>query len=429
MKSTYTKSDIRRVICLNPQSPVISERHIDASCSRIVRLRTQDSSTAGFSRWRKWVLLIWICGIAAALLAGCRKSEKEDSSSAKNIEVSIPLVDSVTLYDEYPATLLSDSESSVVAKVSGTILSKHFDAGQYVKKGQLLYVIESTTYSAAVNQARAEVESAKSKLDYVNTNLKALQEAYAANAVSEMEVQEARSSRDQAIASLNSAQAALEAQSLKLGYCRVTAPISGKISASLLDVGEYVAGEGSPVQLCRIYNDDDLLVDFSIPEAVYSKISSEGGLAREAFRHVPVIISASPSDDATPANVFTGELMYEAPNVSPTSGSINLRVRIKNPTAYLRSGMYAKVKLPVSTVSDALLVRDASISTDQRGSYLYTIDSKNEVAHTPIVTGGLYNDSLRLVKSGISRDTRYVTRAMINVRTGEKVNPVNVSPR
>lgn len=374
------------------------------------------------------LILFLTCAIAAFIFAGCKKKEKMPEETPE-VEVAKPLVDSVTVYNSYPATIISDSQADVVAKVNGQIVSRNFKPGSYVKKGQVLYVIDSKTYQASVSQSKAELASARSQLDYATKHLAALREAYKTNAVSEMEVAEAESARSQAMASVNSAQAALESQSIMLGYCSVKAPISGMITESILDVGEYVSGEASPVKLATIYNDGDLVIDFSIPEAEYAALTSNGsGFKNPSYSVMPIEISSTP-DGENPISGYTASMIYEAPNVDTSSGTVKLRAKVNEASESLRAGMYAKIKLPVAISPHAILVRDASVSTDQRGSYLYTLNDSNKVVYTPVKVGDLYQDSLRLIKSGIKQDTRYVTRAMISVRNGEKVIPKLISGR
>lgn len=422
MKDTTDICDRKTYVpsaCVRKEIP--RQRFLDSTCSKVIRLRRRTTSDGKFVR-TYWLILFLICFAVAFIASGCKKREKPESS-VPTVEVALPLVDSVTIYNEYPATIVTESQADVVAKVNGQILSRNFQPGSYVKKGQLLYVIESKTYSAAVGEAKAQLQSAQSQLEYATKHLAALQEAYASDAVSEMEVAQARSARAEAAAAVNSARATLESQSIRLGYCRITAPVSGKITESLLDVGEYVSGEGAPVKLATIYNDADLKVSFTIPENEYASISSKGdGFKAPPFSDMPLIVSASPSgEDGAP--VYKAALDYEAPNVESSSGSVTLIARLKSPGEYLRSGMYGKIKLPVSTLPKGILVRDVSLSTDQRGNYLYTLNDSDRIVYTPVKVGDLYQDTLRLVLSGIGPHTRYVTRAMISVRNGEKVMP------
>lgn len=373
------------------------------------------------------IILFLVCVFIAFFSSACKKGVKEESEIAvKNIEVAYPEVDSVVIYSDYPAQLKSESQADVVSRVNGKIISRHFQEGAYVNKGDLLFTIEPTNYEASARQAQAQLESARSQLEYASKHYEALREAFAVDAVSQMEVEQAKSSKLQAEAAVKSAKAALDMQNLKLSYCRVTAPVAGRVSASLFDVGSYVAGEGSPVKLATVYDDSRLTIEFTIPESVYSRIINyKGGIENPMFLNFPVVISSSPDGDSE-GDIFHARLIYSSPNVDVSTGSLLMKARIIDNGERLLSGMYGKVKLPVDNVKDGILIRDASISTDQRGKYIYTVNDSNKIVYTSIEVGDLYQDSLRLVKSGISPKTRYVTRAMMSVRNGEKVNPVIV---
>ncbi|MDE6559193.1 MAG: hypothetical protein K2K29_04855, partial [Muribaculaceae bacterium] len=154
--------------------------------------------------------------------------------------------------------------------------------------------------------------------------------------------------------------------------------------------------------------------------------ANEGGFNNEIYKKFPVIISSSPDGDDSDGTKYYAELIYSSPNVDSSTGSLMLKAKIIDAADKLLTGMYGKVKLPVNNIKDGILIRDASISTDQRGKYIYTLNDSNKIVYTPIEIGDLYNDTLRLVKKGINSKTRYVTRAMMNVRAGETVKPIVV---
>lgn len=299
-------------------------------------------------------------------------------------------------------------------------------SGAQVRKGQVLFTIEPSLYTSSVAEAKAQVASAKSQLDYAAKHLAALEQAYSQHAVSEMEVIQARSAHAEAVAAVNQAQATLSAANTKMGYCSVVAPVSGRITDGTYDVGAYVSGEGAPVILATVYDETDLSVTFPITDSEYSSIISSGdGFRNPVYRRIPVYIGQN-VDDVDDSVAFYADVDYESPSVTTSSGNISLKAKLLDSGKVLRPGMYAKVMLPVGRYKDALLVRDASISTDQRGKYLYVVNDSDEVVYTPIETGSLYDDTLRLVTKGLKATDRYVTRAMISVRNGEKVTPVKV---
>lgn len=346
----------------------------------------------------------------------------EGDAQIPEIEVSAPIVESVVLTRTYPATLSSDSHADVVARVSGTVTGKFFEDGARVVKGQRLFSIETTKYAAAVSEATASLRNAESQLSYASDRLDALCEALKSNAVSEMDVVQARNTKIQAQAAVNSAKAQLQVASTNLGYCTVVAPVSGKISASLFDVGAYVGGEGAPVALASIYNEGDLSVQFDVEESQFADLAKAGiQVGDSLMNHVPLEIEGS-----GPASFFAS-IYYVSPDVNPSTGTVTMKGHVKDPSGLLRQGMYVKAALPYGTDPKGVLVRDASIGTDQLGKYIYVVNDSDKVVYRHIEVGGLYRDSLRLVTKGISPSDKYVTKAMLNVRQGMKVKPVSAA--
>ncbi len=381
-------------------------------------------STKKVPNWALWLLFI-ICVALGFFFAGCKKDVKNASGSEiPEIATAKPEIRDVIITSTYPASIESSDKAEVVGRVNGLIKAKHFKEGDFVKAGQSLYTIESTIYDAGLREAEAQLASANAQLKYATHHYKALELAYKTNAVSEMEVSQALSQMQAASATVMQTQSQVNTARTKAGYCRVVAPISGRITSSTLDVGNYVNGEGAPVTLATIYNNDKMTVSLSIPEQIYAQISADGeGFKKEMYREVKLLLTNDESR-ANDVPQYIININYESPEVDSSTGNIILKGNIRGVDEKLRPGMYGIVKLPLNNVANGILVRDASISTDQRGKYLYTINAKNEVVYTPIQVGELYNDSLRVIKSGLKPDTQYVRDAMMNVRSGERVKPV-----
>lgn len=352
-----------------------------------------------------------MAALAAGLLAVSCGNHKNDNlhSSAPTIDVACPEVDSVTLRTTYPGELTANQKVNVVARVNGQFLSKFFEGGQYVNKGAVLFRIEDTTYRDAVQQAEASLATAVSSRDYAASHYEAVKKAFESNAVSRMELKQAESSLSQAEASIKNAKAALETARTNLSYCTITAPISGVVSNATMDVGNYVNGEGSAVVMATIYDTSSLTANFAV--------GSDQTVADSLLTQIPLVFSDPVSHE------YYGDLSYVSPTLDTSTGTLSLQCKIHNTYNELRPGMYVKVNLPYKVDPKAVLVKDASISTDQLGKYLYVVNDSGTVVYTPIKVGPLYRDSLRVVESGIGPDARYVTKALLKVKDGMKVNP------
>lgn len=281
----------------------------------------------------------------------------------------------------------------------------------------MLFTIESATYSNAVETASAAVSNARSAYEYAAQRYNSLKRAYESDAAAEIDVIQAKSTMDQAQAQVRSAQASLSDARTKLGYCSVRAPLSGYVTDATLDPGAYVGGEVSPVTLATVYDNSAMEVAFTIPDGAYIDMFTGGDRRAMDYTTIPVTFSQPLAHD------YSGSISYLAPEVNAATGALEIKVRVQNPYNELKDGMYATIALPYRAEPHALLVKDASVQTDQRGQYVYTVNAQDEVVYTPLTTGELYHDSLRVVVRGIAPGDRYITKAMLKVKPGMKVKP------
>lgn len=357
--------------------------------------------------------------LSATFLNGCdKKAGKSETGGIPSVNVATVITDSVTLHKDYPGILEADSKADVVGEVSGRLLTKNYRSGSYVHKGQVLFTIESTKYRDAVTQAQASLATARSQRDFYASQSMAMEKAYKEDAVSKMELLQSQTSLRTAEASIRNAEAAIESARTMLAKCTVRAPISGYITDNNVSVGNYVNGEGNPQTLATIYDNSELKASFSIDDGHFRRlIGNNTGSGNPLYRAMPL------SFTTPPAHTYTADLYYVAPTVSAATGSLQLQGSVKNIDNELRDGMYVTVSLPYGTDTHALLVKDAALSTDQLGKYLYVVNDSDKVVYTPVTVGPLYKDSLRVIEKGVKPGQRYVTEALLTVRNGMRVKP------
>ncbi|MDE6028203.1 MAG: efflux RND transporter periplasmic adaptor subunit [Muribaculaceae bacterium] len=364
---------------------------------------------------------IFMLGLTFLAAAGCKHGEDKNGlrSEIPDIDVAEATTDSITLYKTYPGTLSAGVTADVVAEVSGRILSTHYRSGDYVRKGQSLFTIESTTYRDAVSKAEAALSTARSQHEYYTRQYAAMTKAFEADAVSQMEVLQAKSNMEQAAASIRDAEAALSTARQNLSRCNVVAPISGYISNGAPDPGNYVNGQGAPVKLCTIYDNSTMTANFYLSDTQYEELlGRNGGISSAIYRNVPLNFKERIGND------YTTDLYYVAPTVSESTGTLLLKGKLENRNNELKDGMYVTVSLPYGTEPKAVLVKDASIGSDQLGKYMYIVNDSNKVVYTPVEVGSVYQDSLRVITSGVKPGQKYVTKALLTVQRGERINPV-----
>lgn len=379
----------------------------------------------------KVFLFVFSCLI---IFSGCKHKDTKDaekySGEEMPVAVATPEVMNVTLTQSFPGNLQAIQEVDIMARANG-VLKVHVPSGSKVIKGQLLYTIENTKYEDDVKQAEASIATAQASLAtaeanyaYYQKQYAAMQKAFKSDAVSEMEVlqsennmKQSQASIDNAKATIENARAALDEAKIMLGYCRITAPFSGTLGLQEYDQDAYINGQTSPVKLNTLYNDATVYAYISIDEAKFAEMMNN--IKTENLNLDSVKINFN----SPLAHQYYSKINFSAPDVSTSTGTVTLRFGINNKYGELKSGMYMNVELPYQKNSDALLVKDASIGTDQLGKYLYLVNDSNKVVYTPIEVGEIYADTMRIVTKGLTPESRYVTEALLKVRDGMKVKP------
>ncbi|RGK26935.1 efflux RND transporter periplasmic adaptor subunit [Bacteroides intestinalis] len=358
------------------------------------------------------------------LLAGCgdKRETARGAMPVPEISVARPVVKDITLTKEYPGYLSSEKTVDLVARVNGTLQTIAYAPGSRVRKGQVLFVIEPTIYQDNVEQAEAELNTARANLEYARNNYARMLEAVKSDAVSQIQVLQSKSNVATSQAAVSNAEAALNTARTNLGYCTVRAPFDGTVSRNQVDVGSYVGGSLQPVTLATIYKDDLLYTYFNITDNQWLAMLMQQGTAQQKDT-LPRQITVNLGEDGI--QPYPATLDYFAPNVDLSTGTLNLRARLDNPKGLLKSGLYVSITLPYGKESQAILIPDASIGTDQLGKYVYVVNDSDRVRYRHIEVGQLIDDSLRQITGGLSPQERYVTRALMKVREGMKVKPIN----
>ena len=352
------------------------------------------------------------------LLVGCKdKKTKKTTVDIPGINVSKAVVEDVTLTKDYPGYLTTEQTVNLVARVNGTLESMSYIPGSRVKKGQLLFVIEPTIYRNEVAQAEATLATSQAELEYSRNNYIRMVEALKSDAVSQIQVIQAKSNAKQDSASVGNAIAALNTANTNLNYCYIHAPFDGVVTKNTVDVGSYISGATEATTLATIYKDDQMYAYFNVADNQWIAMmtNNKEGIPSE------IMVKLGTNGLQT----YPAKLDYFSPDVDMSTGALTLRASFDNPDKLLKSGMYVSITLPYAKQKNAILARPASMGTDQLGKYLYVITDSNTVAYRHIEVGQQINDSLQIVTKGLSPNERYVKTGLMKVRDGMKIKPIN----
>jgi len=331
------------------------------------------------------------------------------------VVVAKPKVETITNDFEFTGTTAAIKQVEIRARVKGFLHKVYFQDGADVSKGEQLFQIEPEMYEAQLNQSQANLQSSQAALASAESDLKRIEEAVKTNAVSQQQLTSAVAARDQAKAAVAAAQAVLAEARLNLEYTKITAPFDGRISMRYVDEGNLV-GAGENTLLADLIALDPMYVYFYVSEGfLFQNVDSTRVKNVEKMRFYVGL----QEEKGYPRE---GSLDYVDNKVTPNTGTVYVRGRLPNPDKKVLPGMFVRIRVPVGTQPNAVLVEEKAIGTDIGGKYLLIVNSENMVKQRP-ATLGRQQGALRVISSGLSANETYIVSGLQFVRPGMKVNP------
>jgi RND family efflux transporter MFP subunit len=353
--------------------------------------------------------------LLVALIAACSSgaAEKAGDPPPAPVTVARPIVQEVVDWDDFVGRFEAIQSVEVKPRASGYLQGVHFTDGQYVRQGQLLFTIDPRPSQAQLAQAQAQLARAQATLANARTELARSRALEAQQAASVEEVEQRTAAVRAGQAEVAAAQAAIRAQQLNVGFTRVTAPISGRISERQVDAGNSVSADTTV--LTTIVSTNPLHFAFEGSEALLLKYQRQGAGAE---RGTPVRVRLQ--DEAT--YTHAGTLDFVDSVVNTGAGTVRARAVIPNPSGILRPGMFAHARLAASRPYRALLVPETAIVTDSARRVLYLIGRGNMVVARPVQLGPLVGN-LRVIRSGLGPNDRVIIGGIQRARPGQPVKP------
>ncbi|MDX3929893.1 MAG: efflux RND transporter periplasmic adaptor subunit [Shinella sp.] len=363
--------------------------------------------------------------LLAVFLSACDDQGSDQAAAPKTVTVTRPETATVTRYLYTTGTTKALNGVDLVARVSGTLKSIDYTDGTAVKAGQRLFLIEPDQYQAQLQQAEASVGQAQATLDNAQRQLDRQEQLSRTSVTTEANVDNARASRDTAKAQLDAAKASLLQAQFNLGYTTVSAPFDGFVTEHQADVGALVGTSGATT-LATIVQLDPIHVSFSISDTDMLKLRKqirERGLTRKDIGVVPVEIGTQ-VDEGYP---YIGRLDYASPQAASDTGTLAVRAILDNRDRALLPGLFVRIRIPVETIEDALLVPPSSIGTDQEGRFVLIVNNSGVVERRPVTLLDRSGD-LQQIEGELEAGDWVVTNALAGVRAGEVVRKRQVSP-
>ncbi len=298
------------------------------------------------------------------------------------------------------------STVNVKSQVDGRVESVHFQEGQDVKKGDLLFSIDSRPFEAAVQQAEANLARDQALLKNAKAQAQRYDALFKAGIVSKDQYDQFSTNEASLEATVKADQAALETDKIQLGYCSIYAPIDGRTGNLMVHPGNTVkSGDATLVVINQI---SPIYVDFSVPEQhlpEIKKYQAQGSLPVEAI---------VPQEENHPEE---GKVTFINNTVDNTTGTILLKGSFPNPDKRLWPGQFVNVVLTLTAMHDAVVVPSAAVQTGQQGQYVFVVKGDGSVEIRPVVSGTVLAGE-EVIEKGIQSGERVVTDGQLMLYPG-----------
>lgn len=363
-----------------------------------------------------------VVGLAVvATLAGHRATATAAPAAAPQaVAVSVAEVASseVSVWDEFSGRLEAVDRVELRPRVAGTVQQVHFREGALVRQGDLLISLDPAPYAAEVERAEAQVAAAQARLQQARTERTRAERLLADHAIAQREFDERSNALLEAEAGLRAAQAGVQSTRLSLGYTQVRAPVSGRVGKLEITVGNQVAaGPGAPV-LTTLVSVSPIYASFDADERVIAKSLAE----RNRLERIPVQMGTM-AQDGTP---LAGHLQLIDNQINAKSGTVRVRAVFDNPDGSLLPGQFARVRVGTAARTEALLVNDRAVGTDQSKRFVMVVGQGNQAEYREVELGAPVN-GLRIVTKGLQRGDRVVVNGLQRVRPGVLLAPTPVA--
>jgi RND family efflux transporter MFP subunit len=359
--------------------------------------------------------------LAGVAVAACGPAEQAAAPPPPpEVTVTTPVTRDVTNYAEFTGRTEAFEAVEVRARVAGELREMHFTPSSPVNEGDLLFVIEPEPYEAARDIALATIAQWEAEQDRAEANLSRLEQALQTEAVAEQDVDDARANVKTAEANLAAAKAGLVNAEINLSYTEVRSPISGLVSRNFVDLGNLV-GSGENTLLTTVNRVDPIFAYYDVSESILlqalNNLNTTAGRGRT--ENVAVFLGL---DDET-GWPHEGVIDYFDNTVNASTGTIQVRGTFDNPTGKLFPGLFARIRVPVADISNAVLVEETAIGTDLGGKFVLVVGPDNIVELRHIELGPLQDDGMRVVLSNLEPAERYIINGLQRARPGLPVTP------
>ena len=364
-----------------------------------------------------------ICTFLVIALLWILTRDREVIPDPPVVAVSPAEQQDVEIYGDYVGRIRAQQFVEVRARVEGFLEQMLFDEGTYVKRNQVLFVINQDRYKAKVDKARAQLKKDEVQARKAERDLSRIRPLYEQNAASQLDLDNAVAAYETAVASVGMSKADLYQAEQELDYTIVRSPISGYTSESLVDLGTLV-GSSAKSLLATVVKSDTVSVDFSMTALDYLKSKERNVIVgqKDSTRNWQQTITITLPDNEIYEH--KGVVDFAAPQVNPKTGTFQVRAELANPDHVLLPGQFTKVKVLLDVHEKATVLPKKSLIIEKGGAYVFVM-RRDSVAEKRFVELGPEIQNNVVVERGLAAGEMIITEGYHKLTPGIKVRVDN----
>jgi len=367
---------------------------------------------------------------SGSLCLACERAPEAPVAPPKPPEVTISQVveRSVIDFEEFTGRMDAGESVEVRARVSGYLNKVHFTDGQEVKEGTLLFEIDPRTFEAAIKNAEGQKAQWLAKRDKSKADVTRYEGLVPTGAAAAQDLDRVRAELGEAIAAIQSSEAAIERAQLDLEFSKIEAPIDGQVGEALITKGNLIQpGTGNDALLTTIVSLDPIYVYFDVDERTILRFRERQRTARTAGETLPTVeelkiplLLGLANEDGFP---HKGVIDFSNNRVDAATGTVQVRGTFDNAKREFKPGFFARVRVPISDSYKALLVSEVAMGTDQGQKFVLVVNDQNTVEKRFVKPGPLQDDGLRVISDGLKSGELVVVNGLQRARPGKPVTP------
>ena len=357
-----------------------------------------------------------LLAVATAIGAACQEPAEVQAPPPPEVYVTPVIQRDVPVYLDLVGQTEGAQDVEIRARVEGFLNTMDFREGSFVKKGELLYRIDTKPFEANLAAAKADRATAQARLEKAANDVARYEPLVAKQAVSKQELDNALAARDAARAQVEAARAIEERSAIDLGYTRVTSPIDGLVGTTKVKPGSLV-GRGESTLLTTISQIDPIIFRVGLTEAEYLRLArrypERAGTAPRASGIRLTLADGS-------VHPFTGRVRSIERGVNPTTGTLGVELVFPNTTLTLRPGQYGHARVLIDTKVGARLVPQRAVQELQGLYSVAVVNPDNAIAFRSVKVGPRVG-GLWVIEEGLEPDDQVVAEGLQTVRDGLNV--------